>query len=351
MKAGPSPVSSPELTALRERFLEPRPSAEDYWTSTRLLGDYDRTFAQRIGWKWDFVLRELGLLGWPPPAGSITDWGCGTGIAVRRCIHHWDRPASVRGRSVLLWDRSAMAARFAAAQLQLEFRNHAAQILPSDPFSPPAPDPAPDSTLLLSHVITELDDATLERVVRTLPRFIAVLWVEPGTHTASRKLISVREQVRGTWRVVAPCTHNAPCGLLAPGCGAHWCHHHATPPGHIFHAGFWSRFARANGIDLRSLPLSYLVLDQRRVPALPHGTTRVLGRPVVHKAEALLLGCDANGVHTRRLTRRRLPAAFRQLKKQPEAPLQIWHCAGDEILTQLPLADDPEDKAVSRRKV
>ena len=34
------------------------------------------------------------------------------------------------------------------------------------------------------------------------------------------------------------------------------------------------------GIDLRDLPLSFLVLDQRASPRLPAGATRVIGAPI-----------------------------------------------------------------------
>ncbi len=57
--------------------------------------------------------------------------------------------------------------------------------------------------------------------------------------------------------------------------------------------GNWARFAKIAGVDLRSLPLSYLVLDKRSVTETAE--VRVIGRPRVYKAHALLLGCDATG--------------------------------------------------------
>jgi hypothetical protein len=86
------------------------------------------------------------------------------------------------------------------------------------------------------------------------------------------------------------------------------------------------------GIDLRSLPLSYLVLDRRPITTLLPGTTRVIGRPRVHKGYALLLGCGAEGLCERRLTKRRMPGEFRALKKERSPSLQIWECAGAEIV-------------------
>ena len=77
--------------------------------------------------------------------------------------------------------------------------------------------------------------------------------------------------------------------------------------------GNWARFAKIAGVDLRSLPLSFLVLDKR--PGPQPDRMRVIGRPRVYKAHALLLGCDASGVRDYRRTKRDWPDEFRQLKK------------------------------------
>jgi hypothetical protein len=59
--------------------------------------------------------------------------------------------------------------------------------------------------------------------------------------------------------------------------------------------------------------LSFLVLDKR--PVLQADEIRVIGRPRVYKAHALLLGCDAGGVRDYRQTKRESPDEFRRLKK------------------------------------
>ena len=191
--------------------------------------------------------------------------------------------------------------------------------------------------LLLSHVLTELDQARTEELVNLAASAITVIWVEPGTFEVSYTLVAIREKLRGEFNVVAPCTHQARCGLLAAGNERHWCHHFASPPPEIFQDSGWSRFANLTGIDLRDLPLSFLVLDKRPVPALPAGAARVIGHPRIYKPHALLLGCDESGVRERKLTKRALPAEYKRLKKGC-APLQIWQCEGDEItsITGLP---------------
>ena len=78
------PPQDPDLSTLerlRQGFLAGTAGQQDYWRSARDLAAYDATFAQRIGWKWDFVLEDLMALGWKPPAGPVLDWGCGSGIA------------------------------------------------------------------------------------------------------------------------------------------------------------------------------------------------------------------------------------------------------------------------------
>jgi ribosomal protein RSM22 (predicted rRNA methylase) len=164
-----------------------------------------------------------------------------------------------------------------------------------------------------------------------------VIWLEPGTFEASRALIAIRERLREQFNVVAPCTHQERCGILAPPNKRHWCHHFAAPPAAVFTDGNWARFAKMTGIDLRDLPLSFLVLDKRPTPTLPAGATRVIGHPRIYKAHALLLGCDASGVRERTLTRRALPEQFRQWKKGEGDVLQVWRCDDDEIAESRPL--------------
>jgi ribosomal protein RSM22 (predicted rRNA methylase) len=146
-----------------------------------------------------------------------------------------------------------------------------------------------------------------------------VIWVEPGTYETSRKLIALRERLRGPFQVVSPCTHQAACGMLTPENERHWCHHFAPSPPEVFMDGNWARFAKLAGVDLRSLPLSFVVLDKR--PQEPRvNAVRTIGRPRVYKAHALLLGCDSAGVQEYRVTKREQPDAFRRLKKREVAP-------------------------------
>src|ERR1041385_8220959 len=98
------------LERMRSGFLASNAGANDYWRGERDLASYDATFAQRIGWKWDYVLAELQRRGWLPASGDLLDWGCGSGIAHRAFLDFF----GVNSISKLtVWDRSPLAMRFA----------------------------------------------------------------------------------------------------------------------------------------------------------------------------------------------------------------------------------------------
>ncbi len=298
------------LRELRQSFLESTAGITDYWQSESLLASYDATFAQRIGWKWDYVLEELKLRGWLPPPGAWLDWGCGSGIATRACLDQFGE-SGVTG--IHFWDRSAAASAFAAQQARRKYPN-----LPVHTGLIEAP-----TVLLISHVITELSPEQIQALADLATTAQCVIWVEPGTYDSSLTLIAIRERLRAKMQLIAPCTHSERCGILLPQNERHWCHHFAVPPARVFTDANWSRFANEMGIDLRDLPLSFLVLDQRPAAPLPAGATRILGHPRVYKAHALMLSCDASGVEERELTKRAQPEIYKKLKKHSVGPLQI----------------------------
>jgi hypothetical protein len=308
------------LERLRTAFLDGSAGHHDYWKSERDLASYDLTFAQRIGWKWDHVLSELRRRGWTPPPGEVVDWACGSGIAGRAYLDHFG-PAN--NTALRLWDRSALARHYAKTKAEEKYRDLPVRFYGGEESR--------CGTLLLSHVLTELTSEQTEQVITLARLATAVLWVEPGTHEASRLLSRLREQLRAEFNLVAPCPHQSSCPMLAPENAVHWCHHFAPTPPEVFTDGNWARFAALAGVDLRSLPLSFLVLDKRPVPTLPAHAVRVIGHPRVYKAHALLLGCSSDGLRERRLSKRILADEFRRLKKSDVDPLQLWECGEGEI--------------------
>lgn len=307
------------LDELRTTYLEGTAGQADYWSGDTLLSGYDATFARRIAWKWQFVFGELARLNWAPPAGGIVDWGCGTGVAAREFLAAYEGAGQ---GGVWLHDRSSKAVRFAAAAVRREFSavNVNLGVPTGEGF-----------VLLISHVLTELGDAALADLLKVVERAAAVIWVEPGTSAASGRLVLAREKLRETFHPVAPCLHRERCGLLMPGHEQDWCHFFAPAPNEVYTDAEWVQFGRVMGIDLRSLPLSYLVLD-RRIPApRPEGAVRLVGRRRLYKGHALLDACDASGVHERRFTKRTDPPLFRSMNKHRTSTLQQWTLEGNEV--------------------
>ena len=93
------------LERLRAGFLSGEAASGPYWRARSDLESYDATFGERIGWKWDSVLRELARRNWRPSSRNALDWGCGSGIAGRRVIETFG-PENFD--SLDLWDHSPL---------------------------------------------------------------------------------------------------------------------------------------------------------------------------------------------------------------------------------------------------
>ena len=312
------------LERLRQKFLAGTAGAPDYWQSTEDLAQYDRTFAQRIGWKWDFVLDDLAQLGWGPPTGNLVDWGCGSGIAHRAFLDHFGFTTSA---NLHLVDRSTTAVQFAARRAREKYpRLTVHEGLPES-----------IGLLLISHVATELTQSQLAELERLALHAQSVIWVEPGTYEASLILIAMRERLRKDLHIAAPCPTQNRCGILSPGNESHWCHQFASPPPFVFTDAFWGAFSKRMEIDLRSLPLSYLVMGRQPAPRRPTDAVRALGRPRFFKAHAELLGCGSDGVCFRKVIKRDDPTSYRLLKKGHCPSMERWTCLGDRITSRRPL--------------
>lgn len=299
------------LNRLRQMYLKESSKLQDnYWNSTDTLRSYDATFAQRIGWKWDAVIEEFKSRYSAnfPQKMQLLDWGCGTGIAARRFVTAF-RDADFA--HVYFYDRSIEAAQFA----QKKFR----EIYPnlSNSFMHEAPKSR--FILLVSHVLSELDSKSILALEGLARLSDAVFFVEPGTPASSDKLIRIRESLRSEIAFVAPCPHSDECGLLHKKDELDWCHNFARPPSEIFHDPDWSLFAKRMEIDLRSLPVSFLIGMKPKIapPIGSNNCVRLLGRPKVGKVGATFVGCEKVGVHKMLVEKRRHASTVKQLSQAP----------------------------------
>jgi hypothetical protein len=316
------------LSRLRDGFLSGNAGATDYWQSPKDVELYDRTFAQRIGWKWEAVLGELTVRGWKPSVELLVDWGCGSGIASRTVLAHW--PGQFN--RVHLVDRSPLALAYAADRL----RESAPRVVQRVGEVETAV--GEGALLLLSHVLTELSGEQLGRLWKLASSATALVWVESATHPNARRLVeSVREKLiaTGEWRVVAPCTHSGPCPMVQPEHARHWCHHFARVPSEAHQDRGWRELSEKLGMDLRVLPYSFLVMERSggAGPAQDGARFfRVIGQPREFKGHLKVLGCGADGLNEKVLQKRDAPALFKELRAAEVLPVYAWTEQGGRIV-------------------
>ena len=316
-----SELDWPALDRLRETFLRGTATGP-YWENHDALASYDFTYGERIGWKWDHVLRELRLRGWAPASRRVFDWGCGSGIAARRVIEFF---GPEQFDTLTVWDHAPLAADYAAGAAAKTFPTlSVAQATPGLLASR-----EPIGLLLLSHVLNELAPEALAALRSLAMRADEILWVEPGTHATSRALGQQREVLRAEgFRPIAPCTHEQECPMFAVGRERDWCHFFAPPPPAIFADSNWVKFGQRAGIDLRSLPYAFLALDRHRGMATPADASRVIGRPEHFKPYVRLLNCDATGLAELELPKRADPALFKELERTKAPLVYRWQRDG-----------------------
>jgi ribosomal protein RSM22 (predicted rRNA methylase) len=322
------------LDRLRHTFIHQKnPETTPYWTCERDLASYDMTFAERIGWKWDAVLSHLRALGWTPNATNILDWGCGTAIASRRVLssfpkHSWS--------NLTLWDHSALATQYAEKVLHDSFPD-----LSVTTASSAIPDnwQEDQGLLLISHVINELTPSSRADLIELARQAQTILWVEPGTYDDSRSLISVREELSDDFTILAPCTHNATCGLLTSENERHWCHHFAKPPTEAFTNSDWAKFGQRMEIDLRHLPYSFLVLERTSARQRQRGLSRIIGTPRQYKGLAKILSCQEAGVSEFELQKRDNAKLWKELRKGHAGTLRKWEISNGRIIESSSTSD------------
>jgi hypothetical protein len=98
----------------------------------------------------------------------------------------------------------------------------------------------------------------------------------------------------------------------------------------------WSQFGRELGIDMRSLPYSFLVLVRRGAAAdfeeQMQGCSRIIGRPRDEKGHFEVLSCDEAGVEDLMAQKRDVPELSKQLRKGRAEAVQKWTREGRRII-------------------
>lgn len=300
------------LSEIRIAFLEGNAGNYDYWKSIDDLTDYNLTFAVRISWKWDFVLEEAKRLGWLPSSQTLIDLGCGSGIASRKILERYSHAI----KKVILHDRSDLAMEFS--------RNSILELYPTIEVECisqfPSIEQCINSTVVVSHVITELTKEQAMSYTEIISHARDVLWCEPGTKNSADKLVMLREILRQRMSILAPCTHQIECGMLSPVNHRHWCHFFAEPDESAFTTEEWSNFTSMTSIDLSALPLSYLILtslDNKNESKVDNHNEnkRLIARAHCTKHDAVLTMCGSTGVTDVILKKNVQPAKFKELKK------------------------------------
>lgn len=293
-----APTKWETLARLRDIYLQGSDQG-DYWDCNETIRIYDETFGERIGWKWESVLNELEGAGWsPPPSYRLLDWGCGSGQAVSRFLNHFEKPSEI-----WLHDRSPRAEQFTEAKI------NSSEV----PIRSGVPANAMNLVVLLSHVVTELSQRTLTELRGLLREATSVIWVEPGTFKASHALVDNRELLREHFGLIAPCPHQDACGLKNH--DRDWCHFFAEVPQEAHRSRDWKEFSQKLGIDLRSLPVSYLCLDKRKDTKGSNSMGRLLGRSRSYKGYTTGLICRESGVQEERFLKRDDKDLVHDLKK------------------------------------
>ncbi|MCA9601536.1 MAG: hypothetical protein KC417_05915 [Myxococcales bacterium] len=295
-----------QVRTLSERYTRDR-DAIDHAAGTDVRAARFRFFLPRDFLKIHWPLEELAAWGRLPTKRTwrVLDLGAGYG-ATGLGLAHFAATRGVERIELVAVDRDVAALRCLTA---LAERSVEAGLVPIDlravagnAAHPPVAGSAPFDFVLWGFVLNEMPtegaDATAHRadmLARTLAAHAPAghgIVLEPALKHQSRALQAVRDVFaarRGPVRVVAPCTHAAPCPMLAG--DRDWCHEDVPvelPPA-------LATTAEAAGLRQAGLTYSYLTLGA--APEPHHADDlRIVSAPLASKGKTESWACGASGL-------------------------------------------------------
>lgn len=287
-----------KLVQMRSAYLGEK--AQTLWSDARSLQLYDQFFGRRISDKWLTALRlvsERGgsnlFLDWAKNLSApvqVWDWGCGTGRASRTFLEY----LNFRGPlELVLTDKLPLVEDWAWDQVKSSFEY--VKRIPSAKID------ISNFVLLVSHVLNELTSSQAGALSDVASRAEWIFWVENGSKATSRHLALVRNKIRHTHEILAPCLGQGTCQAVEGKPHSHWCHFFANPTGQYFIDPVWADFSKNLGVDLRSIPFSFFVARRKQTvhqELIEEGQDSFkgmrLGRARLYKGYADVLVCDQN---------------------------------------------------------
>jgi hypothetical protein len=312
------------LVAMRQAYLTDK--AQTHWSSTRSFELYDHFFGQRIADKWSSALSEFlnrshaeVFFDWCTSLSAplqVWDWGCGTGRASRTFHELLVRRPNTE---IVLTDRSTAVEDWAFSKISQERKGVSCEVnrIASSQLD------LSRVVLLVSHVLNELDNSSAGALSDVAARAEWVFWVENGSKTTSRHLAQVRNKLRHTHEILAPCLGQSGCQAIDGKDHTHWCHFFAKRSADYFLDPEWTEFSKQLGVDLRSIPYSFFIArkrvegDETVSPLSDKSAGVLIGKPRVYKgyADALVCGQDTRLVEWR-YQKKYNTEVYREFKKE-----------------------------------
>ena len=300
------------LNQIRQGYLVQK--AYSSWKSERHLELYDQFFGKRIADKWSTVLELLktspawdSFVEWSGQENlHIRDWGCGTARASRELLKFFAKE-NIANPKFFLDDIDKRAVAWSQKSILQTFG--AETLIEKKDFD------HEKSMLLVSHVINELDSISKAKLVSGARLSPWLIWIENGTKDTSKALGEVRDQLKGTHQIVAPCAGSGACPALKQ--KKHWCHFFADRSQEYFTESVWADFAEKLSIDLRSIPYSFLIMKSKKLDAFESDQRpTVIGRPRIYKGYASTLVCnESTELQDLRIEKKSNKELYKKMKK------------------------------------